>query len=123
MLLVEDDETTRQFLHMALGDAFVLGVATTAAEALDIARQGELVYDILLLDISLRPGPGGVAILKALREMEAYRHTPAIAMTAYDRDAAPEDFMSAGFDEYLRKPFYERDLLNLINQLLGPNAE
>ena len=108
---------------MALSDTFELGVATTAAEALDIARQGELVYDVLLLDISLRPDPGGVATLKALRELEAYRHTPAIAMTAYEPNAAPEDFMSAGFDGYLRKPFYQQELLELIERLLGSKAE
>lgn len=122
ILLVEDDEITRQFLQEALDGTFTVDVARTAAEALQTVRQSTLIYDVFLLDISLRPGPGGVAILNTLREMEAYRLTPAIAITAYHPDAAPEDFMAAGFDGYLRKPFYQQQLLELIEKLLASNA-
>lgn len=122
VLLVEDDEGTREFLEMALSPTFAIDVAATAADALDIVRQGKVMYDLFLLDISLRPGPGGVAVLKALRAMEDYRATPAVAITAYHPDAAPERFMDAGFDGYLRKPFYQEDLLDLIDELLAPDV-
>lgn len=119
VLIVEDVEDIRKFVEMVLSPTFEVDMAGTAADALDIVRYKKAVYDIFLLDISLRPGPGGVSVLKALREMEDYRHTPAIAMTAYGRGTAPEQFMDAGFDGYLRKPFYHQDLLDLINELLA----
>lgn len=123
LLLVEDDKVTRHFLKMALDGSFAVEAVQTAEEALEAAQNETVTYDIFLLDISLRSGPGGGAILKALRALEAYRHTPAIAITAYHPDAAPEDFMAAGFDGYLRKPFYQHELLDLIDKLLTFDAE
>jgi two-component system chemotaxis response regulator CheY len=122
VLVVEDNEMTRQFLSMALNTAFRVTITKSATEALERIHQGAPLFDVFLLDISLRFGPGGVAILRELREMDAYRYTPAIAITAYEPNAAPEDFMAAGFDGYLRKPFYQAELLELIDKLLASDA-
>jgi CheY-like chemotaxis protein len=65
--------------------------------------------DLILLDISL-PVMDGFAVIAALREDEALKHIPVIALTARAMKGDREEILSRGFDGYLSKPV-DGDLL------------
>ena len=108
VLVVEDDEDTRELLSYVLGShgASVL-VSSTVSDGLAILRRER--PHVVVTDIGM-PGHNGYAFIAAVRKEETgeIRNTPTIALTAYatptDRDIA----MISGFNEYLTKPFDPR---------------
>jgi two-component system cell cycle response regulator len=75
--------------------------ATTAAEALELARAER--PDLIILDVQL-PDANGFDVLATVRADEYLHDVPTVAVTANamvgDRDHA----LAAGFDGYLTKP-------------------
>ena len=92
-------------------------LATTAAEAIRIARRER--PDLVLMDVRLAEGDGRAAAreLKAAAETAAI---PIVAVTALALDGDREACLAAGCDDYLSKPFRPRELLAKMRTLLGP---
>jgi signal transduction histidine kinase/ActR/RegA family two-component response regulator len=73
---------------------------------------------LILLDINL-PDMDGYAVMQCLRESEATRHIPVVAVSA---NAMPRDIergRAAGFAEYLTKPLDVARLLQVVDRLAG----
>jgi CheY-like chemotaxis protein len=66
--------------------------------------------DLLLLDIGMTP-IDGLQCLKAIRAMPGYGSIPAIALTAYARDAERKAFLAAGFQAVVTKPIIDHQEL------------
>ncbi len=70
-------------------------------EALTLARQRQV--DAFVLDMQM-PGPGGAALCRTLRSMDAYRITPILFITrGGEHDHVAEAF-AAGCDDFISKP-------------------
>ncbi len=78
-------------------------------------------YDIVLTDINL-PDINGFELLTSFKnkEFSHYSNQPVIAMTG-QRTIHHDDFISAGFDAVLEKPFSSKMLLDTFQHLL-PNS-
>ncbi|MBA2664221.1 MAG: response regulator [Bradymonadaceae bacterium] len=112
LLIVEDDLETRTFLVMALGEIYEIVEAESAAEALiEVGRQR---IDLFLVDIALRDEIDGVALVQILRQNGALQKTPMVAMTAHHMREDRQFYLDHGFTDFIAKPFYPQDLLNLI---------
>ncbi|MGI0494419.1 response regulator [Alkalinema pantanalense CENA528] len=114
ILLVEDDRTVADRLHLILTDHhFAVETSVHGKTALDLVQQA--AYDLILLDLTL-PDIDGITLCRQLRTEG--NQTPILMLTAknspYDRVAGLE----AGADDYLSKPFYEAELLARIRALL-----
>ena len=71
--------------------------------------------DLILLDINL-PGLDGFEVLKLLRQREATKNTPVIAISA---NAMPQDIergFEAGFDDYITKPIKITGFLKTVER-------
>ncbi len=76
--------------------------------------------DLVLMDISL-PRMDGTEVLSKLREDEALRAVPAIALTAHAMRGDREKYLGMGFDDYVTKPVVdEASLFDPIDRLLAP---
>jgi CheY-like chemotaxis protein len=78
-------------------------------------------FDLVLLDISM-PEMDGVEAIARIRAAEAragQAATPAIAVTANAMASQVADYIVAGFDGYLAKPFGKADLNAVIAPLLA----
>ena len=118
ILVVEDDSDNGEYLVRLLEETgFQTLLATTAAEAIRIARRER--PDLVLMDVRLAEGDGRAAAreLKAAAETAAI---PIIAVTALALEGDREACLAAGCDDYLRKPFRPRELLAKLRTLLGP---
>ena len=76
-------------------------------------------YDIIFLDHRM-PGMDGIETLKAMKEMTTNinQETPVVSLTANAISGAREQYISAGFQDYLTKPINSAQLEKLIIQLL-----
>ncbi len=101
ILLVEDDEATRQFLRTLLTAAGAdVRAASSVPEA--IGCLDHFTPHAVVTDIAM-PEQDGYSLLEQLRS-RAGRDVPAIAVTAYGRPEDRERAMRAGFSSYVRKP-------------------
>jgi len=116
-LVVEDHMETRIFLEAALQERFDVVAVAEPVAALDVARRRS--FDVLVFDIALGQNEDGVELLQQLRERPEYAHVPALAVTAYALPRDRKRYLDAGFDAYLSKPFFQDDILQVVEQLLG----
>ena len=116
ILAVEDDLHIRILLHYLLGTRFDMEFATSFDEALEVAARHP--FDLFLFDIHLKEQRTGVELLNELRQMPAFRTTPAVACTAYAMHGDRDRFLGLGFCGYLAKPFVRKKLYETIQDAL-----
>ena len=106
LLIVEDDETIRIGLRDFFGSQ-----AYTVTEAADgHTARSELAaggFDLVLLDLML-PGPGGLELLRELRQHDT--KTPVIILTARGEENDKVLGLEIGADDYVTKPFGLREV-------------
>jgi DNA-binding response OmpR family regulator len=106
LLIVEDNDDTRQLLVLALAaENYVLDEAASAGEALDLLRRGR--YDLVLTDYDL-PGQSGASMLKQAAAEGLLEGAATVMVTAHPQ---PEGVAAA---ELIRKPL---DLAQFVGQV------
>jgi DNA-binding response OmpR family regulator len=114
VLIVDDDESIRDFLAMALtDDGYDVATADEGQRALDVARRWDPA--LILLDMRMG-GLDGWGFARAYRR-SSRRRAPILVVTAA-RDAAVYAAQIQA-DAFLAKPFELRDLLGLVARLSG----
>jgi CheY-like chemotaxis protein len=110
LLLVDDNQDNLDILTVILAEKYQVLSYACAREALTAleATKPDLKPDLLVLDIGMTP-VDGVECLKAIRAMPGYGSIPAVALTAFARDAEREAFLAAGFQAVVTKPIADHD--------------
>lgn len=118
LLYVEDNPSNQRLLQAFIDERpqYRLTTAASAELALEIAASD--TPDLILMDLDL-PGISGHQALQMLSRNPLTRNIPVIAVSASGIDHGPEEFVKAGFIDYLNKPL---DLIAL-NQLLHNQLE
>src|SRR4051812_4748634 len=116
ILVVEDNPgnmTLTVFLLQSVGHAVL--TATDAESGLALARTER--PNLILMDIQL-PGMDGLKATRLLKQDEATRGIPVIALTALAMKGDEEHILAAGCDGYIAKPMrYEEFLVTIAAQL------
>lgn len=113
ILLVEDNESIIMGLEYLLGEeGYELSVSRTFSEALQSV--GMQPPDLLLLDIGL-PDGDGFTLCRRIREICA---VPIIFLTAREEEADVVKGFELGADDYIMKPFRNRELISRIKSVL-----
>lgn len=119
ILLIEDDAALCTVLVPVLEKAgFGCDVCGRGPEGLALLRQNP--YDAVVLDRML-PGMDGLALLRAARR--AGCSVPVLLLTALGRVEDRVDGLEAGADDYLTKPFDNRELIARLRALGRRPAE
>ena len=120
ILLVEDEEATREAVHRSLTrSGYKVLVATNGTEALRVANANGDEIALVLSD-TMMPEMGGLELARQLREKR-----PAIAvlmMSGYTEEAPARGFPSVDLP-FIEKPFAAADLLTAIDAALHPETE
>ena len=122
ILVVEDDESTREIFSIILQSfGAELKIAESASEALSIL--GEFHPDVLVSDISM-PVEDGYSLIGKVRALESKdAQTPALALTAYAGVEDVKRVQEAGFQSHMAKPVDARKLALAIARLArGPRS-
>ena len=112
ILIVEDDEATRNLLCMALQDEG-FSTRSAASGAAAFRQMRERRPQLILLDLHM-PSMDGSAFLEELHRHEDWRTIPVLVVSAAPR----EEVSLRGVQGVLAKPFDLSDLLNRVRELL-----
>ena len=122
VLIVEDDDDARQLFKTILTrNHYSVLVAETAEKARKILETHVKRVDAILLDLTL-PGEDGLSLARSLREQEAWKRVPIIAITARLFDHDRGNVFAAGCNAHLAKPVVARDLLDILSLYVGGSA-
>ena len=118
VLVADDDEDILQLLSFRLERAgYEIAVARSGDEALRLAL--DLLPAVAILD-GMMPGLDGFEVTRELRRNTPTSTTPVILLTARAEASDIARGMAAGADEYVKKPFDARDLVDRVDRLLRP---
>ena len=94
-----------------------IDTAESGYECLDMVKKNH--YDIIFLDHRM-PGMDGIETLKAMMTLQGNinQSTPKISLTANAISGAREQYIAAGFEDYLTKPINSAALETLIMRYL-----
>ncbi|MCU6710812.1 ATP-binding protein [Paenibacillus sp. J5C_2022] len=115
VLLVEDDERNIFSICQSLRKKGLhVTVARNGQECLDMVdSDSEARFDLVLMDIMM-PVLDGFQTTRALKEREAFRHTPIIALTAKAMKSDRDNCLAAGASDYISKPIVMEQLFSLM---------
>lgn len=114
ILLIEDDPSTARGIALALKSAgYACDVKRTGEEGLDAVKL--YAYDAILLDLML-PDVDGLEVLRRLRAARVA--APVLILSGLDDVAVKTRGLNSGADDYLIKPFDNRELLARIQAVL-----
>lgn len=118
VLIIEDDEATRQYLCHVLERA---GAKCRAVRSVDAGMQefASQAPDVIVSDIAM-PEKTGYDVARLVRQSGS--RVPLLAVTASGVVADRDRALSSGFDEYLRKPVEPQILVRTVHRLLGKGA-
>jgi DNA-binding response OmpR family regulator len=108
ILVAEDDTTFRHVLEMLLGEHWTVEAFPDGQRLLDAARKG--TPDLVLADL-LMAGLDGFGLVRELRGDAATRAVPVIVITGLTDEAARIKALEVGANDFLIKPFSNRELL------------
>ncbi|MDZ8261312.1 ATP-binding protein [Nostoc sp. ChiQUE01b] len=119
ILVVDDDDDTRDFHTFVLEQAGAMVTAVTSAkEALQVLAESQL--DMLLSDIGM-PEIDGYMLMRQVKALQANqaKQIPAIALTAYAGEINQQQALESGFQKHLSKPIEPDELVKAIATLIG----
>ncbi|MEM7254885.1 MAG: response regulator [Pseudomonadota bacterium] len=115
ILLAEDNMTNQK---VALGMLSRLGYNVDAVndgqEVLDVVRETE--YDLIFMDVQM-PHVDGLEATKHLRHDQSLSQPVIVALTANAQEKDREICLSAGMNDYLRKPFRAAELMEMLERV------
>ncbi len=118
ILLIEDNEQNRYLATFLLEQhGHTVVSAPDGLSGVEMARS--IRPAMILLDIQL-PGMDGYAVARALREVEALRATPIIAVTSYAMVGDREKCLEAGCNGYIEKPINPDTFVQEIERFRPP---
>ncbi len=121
IMVVEDDDATREFLADNLtADSFGVVTASTGREAFNLLQMKEC--DLLLLDVML-PDASGYELCRRLRSADGLAQRldpdlPVILLTGRSSESDRVRGFTRGADDYIVKPFHYPELVARIGAVL-----
>ena len=113
ILLAEDDPVTRMLMTRFLKNAgYEVDAVANGCEALD--KMTKRYYPMLITDWEM-PEMDGIALCKALRNMQLDGYVYALLLTSRDAKEHIITGLDAGADDYLIKPVHEPELIARLN--------
>ncbi|MEG5001640.1 diguanylate cyclase [Microcoleus sp. B4-D4] len=119
LLVVEDNNFLLDYLQNLLIPYYRVAVAIDGIEGLEKAKQ---LRPNLILSDQIMPRQNGLDLLKEIRNTPELNSTPVIFLTARSGMEARIESLDAGADDYIAKPFDERELLARVRNLLRTHA-
>jgi CheY-like chemotaxis protein len=122
ILVVEDNALNAKLLRDVLqARGYAVAETTTAEEGIEVARARQ--PSLILMDIHL-PGMDGISALQILKQDDATRHIPVIAVTASAMPMERKEILAAGFDGYQAKPLSVKALMAELAKIVdSPQGE
>lgn len=119
VLIVEDNEELRDFIHGCLAEYYTVYEAENGIKALEVIEANTI--DIIVSDIVM-PGMDGIELCNELKTNPAYSHLPIILLSAKTDTSSKIDALKKGADVYMEKPFSLEQLKAQISSIVENRA-
>lgn len=120
VLVIEDNELNMKLIAALLSIShFQILKAADAENGLQLARREH--PDLILMDVQL-PGMDGLSATRLIRDDDALKHIPVIALTSYAMQGDEEKAIAAGCTAYIPKPIDTRKFIGFMEQFLYPES-
>lgn len=117
ILVAEDHYTNQRLVQLLLEQAgYALTTVDNGYDVLSKIQKNN--FDLILMDCQM-PGMDGYEATRELRNRNI--RLPIIALTAHVADEDIQRCIEAGMDDYLRKPFKNSQLLNIVQKHMAQN--
>jgi two-component system chemotaxis response regulator CheY len=117
VLSVDDSASIRQMVRLTLQ-----GAGYEVIEAVDgvdgLAKAKTTVVNMVVTDLNM-PNMDGLQLIRALRELPAYRGVPILFLTTESDDEKKKEAKSAGATGWITKPFKQDQLLAVVKKVIG----
>jgi len=121
ILLVEDYKHSQIIVTRLLKknnfDSIV--VVENGLQALEAVKQQK--YDLILMDMQM-PVMNGFEATQKIRELDDYRDTPIIALTAFAMKGDREKCLEAGATDYIPKPIDSQEFIDKVKYYTEKNV-
>ena len=122
ILVVEDEDSVRNFVLATLGDCgYEITEAEDGEEALELIEEEGADFDLVLSDVMMSIMDGPTFVAKAREEFGL--KSKVIFMSAYAEAAVREQLDQIEGAGYIQKPFTVKGLAGLVKQTLYPPEE
>jgi len=116
ILIVDDNATNLKLASEILEmEGHEVVRAMDAEQALQLL--GNLRPDLILMDIGL-PGMDGLTLTRQLKDVQALRGTPIVALSAFAMKGDEQKALAAGCDGYITKPIDTRAFPGQVSKFL-----
>ncbi|MCX7880619.1 MAG: response regulator [Ignavibacteria bacterium] len=116
ILIVEDSETIRKFIAMALKiTGFEVIEAIDGMDALEKLPLHKI--DLLITDLNM-PNLDGFLLIKTIRENPEYKELPIIILSSLGKDEDIKRGFESGANSYLIKPFNSKRILYEVSKYI-----
>ncbi|EGV52827.1 response regulator [Candidatus Endoriftia persephonae] len=117
ILAVDDSASMRQMVSFTLkGGGYQVIEAVDGVDALSKAK-GQSV-NLVITDVNM-PNMDGIALIKELRALPAYKFTPILMLTTESSGDKKQLGKSAGATGWIVKPFNPDQLLATVKKVIG----
>ncbi|MFZ5596367.1 MAG: response regulator [Bacillota bacterium] len=121
ILVVDDEQNILELIRYNLEkEGYSVLTASSGEKALEVARREK--PDLVLLDVML-PGFDGLSVCRVLRQNEETKKIPIIMISARGEELDKVLGLEMGADDYVTKPFSNRELLARIKARLRTRQE
>ncbi|EXJ12028.1 MULTISPECIES: response regulator [Nitrincola] len=104
ILHVDDDESIRDIVEIALVDLSGFTLVSTSSGQEAIERLEHFQPDLILLDVMM-PEMDGLETLRRIRIKSETQRTPVVFMTARVQENEKQQYLKAGAVSVIEKPF------------------
>jgi DNA-binding response OmpR family regulator len=120
LLIVEDNEEVRQYIHDVFAREYRVLEAKNGEEGLKMATDN--IPDVVITDLMM-PRMDGVELCRHLKTDERTSHIPLILLTARASEESRLDGLDTGADDYITKPFHVHELLLRVRNLVASRRQ
>lgn len=114
VLIVDDDDSTREMLRLMLSDQFEVRVVSSGDDAIKSVELN--CPNVVLMDLSM-PRMNGAEAIRRIKADQSTRHTAIIVLTGDTRLGHLEVAMAAGADAIMLKPVDHQSLADQIEAI------
>ena len=118
IMVVDDSASLRQVVGIALkGAGYDVIEGGDGSQALQQLK-GQRVH-LIISDVNM-PNMDGITVVKAVKQMPAYKFTPIVMLTTESADEKKRAGQEAGAKAWMTKPFRPEQLLGVVQKLVLP---
>jgi signal transduction histidine kinase/ligand-binding sensor domain-containing protein/DNA-binding response OmpR family regulator len=115
ILIVEDNEDIRSYIHSILDADYIIDEAENGAAGLEMVTQHD--FDLIISDLMM-PEMDGITMCKQLKSSIETDHIPIVLLTAKSDIENRVEGLSIGADAYITKPFHPNHLIIRVAKLI-----